>query len=46
VEADIKTQWKIPDSWKLNAQMPFGKPIQQPEEKQFNISKEHIRVYQ
>ncbi len=46
VEADIKQEWKIPESWKLIAQMPFGKPIQQPDAKQFNILKEHIRVYQ
>ena len=35
VEADIKKEWSIPENWKLIAQMPFGKPTAQPEEKEF-----------
>ncbi len=45
VDADVKKEWNIPESWKFIAQMPFGKPLFQPDEKQFNIAEEHIKVY-
>jgi len=45
IEADVKKEWNIPDNWKLIAQMPFGKPTAQPDEKQFQISNEHIKVF-
>lgn len=45
VEADIKKEWGIPDNWKLIAQMPFGKPVSQPDEKEFRISEEDIKIF-
>ncbi|RDY30669.1 nitroreductase family protein [Lachnotalea glycerini] len=45
IEAEIKKEWNIPKDWKMIAQMPFGKPNVQPDEKQFNIQEEHIKVY-
>lgn len=33
IDAQVKTQWDIPDSWNLIAEMPFGKPTQAPGEK-------------
>ncbi|KAB0669061.1 nitroreductase [Oryzomonas sagensis] len=32
----VKEVWEIPGTWKLIAQMPFGKPVAQPAEKEFN----------
>ena len=29
----VKAEWNIPESWKLIAQMPFGKPVAEPGEK-------------
>lgn len=45
IESDIKKEWSIPDNWKLIAQMPFGKPVVQPDEKEFRISKEDIKIF-
>jgi predicted oxidoreductase (fatty acid repression mutant protein) len=35
IEAEVKKQWNLPDSWELIAQMPFGKPTAEPKEKEF-----------
>jgi len=45
IEADVKKEWNIPGNWKFIAQMPFGKQTAQPDEKQFQISSEHIKVF-
>lgn len=45
IEADAKKEWNIPDEWKLIAQMPFGKPVIEPENKQFNMLEEHVKVF-
>jgi predicted oxidoreductase (fatty acid repression mutant protein) len=36
IESDVKEKWNIPESWKLIAQMPFGKPTFEPGEKEIN----------
>ena len=45
IENDIKKEWSIPDNWKLIAQMPFGKPTAEPDEKQFQPLEDRIRVF-
>jgi uncharacterized protein len=45
IEADVKKEWSIPDNWKLIAQMPFGKPTAEPEEKQYKPVEERIKVF-
>jgi uncharacterized protein len=45
IEADVKKEWAIPSNWKLIAQMPFGKPTAQPDEKQFQPLEERIKVF-
>lgn len=45
VEDDVKNHWHIPSNWKLIAQMPFGKPIAEPSEKQFSPLEERIKVF-
>jgi predicted oxidoreductase (fatty acid repression mutant protein) len=45
IEADVKKEWNIPNNWKLIAQMPFGKPIAQPNEKQFQPLETRIKVF-
>ena len=45
IEAEIKKEWSIPSNWKLIAQMPFGKPTAQPDEKQFQPLGDRIKVY-
>ena len=45
IEAEVKKEWSIPSKWKLIAQMPFGKPIAEPDEKQFQPLEERIKVF-
>lgn len=45
IEKDVKKQWNIPENWKMAAQMPFGKPIANPGEKEFVPLKERIKIY-
>ena len=45
IEVQVKKEWSIPESWKLIAQMPFGKPISQPDEKQFQPLEQRIKVF-
>jgi predicted oxidoreductase (fatty acid repression mutant protein) len=44
-KADVKKEWNIPDSWKLIAQMPFGKPTAAPDEKQFLPIEDRVKVF-
>jgi predicted oxidoreductase (fatty acid repression mutant protein) len=45
IGADVRREWKVPANWKLIAQMPFGKPVAQPDAKQFKPLEERIRIY-
>jgi len=45
IEADVKKEWDIPSNWKLIAQMPFGKPTAQPDEKQFQAIENRVKVF-
>ncbi len=45
IEADVKKEWSIPDNWKLIAQMPFGKPTEIPDEKQFQPLENSVKVF-
>lgn len=45
IDDAVKTAWNIPISWKLMAQMPFGKPIAQPGPKTFQPLTERVKVF-
>jgi predicted oxidoreductase (fatty acid repression mutant protein) len=45
IDNAVKAQWKLPDNWQLIAQMPFGVPVEEPNEKVFLPLEERIRVY-
>lgn len=45
IDEKVKAEWKLPESWKLTAQMPFGKPTASAGEKKFNPIQERIRVF-
>ncbi|OOM70317.1 nitroreductase family protein [Clostridium puniceum] len=45
IEEDVKKEWNIPSNWKMIAQMPFGKPTAEPDEKQFNPLEDRIKVF-
>lgn len=44
IDDEVKKEWGIPESWKLIAQMPFGKPAAPAGEKQFQPIEERVRI--
>ncbi|MGO3167868.1 nitroreductase family protein [Senegalia sp. (in: firmicutes)] len=44
IEEDIKKEWNINESWKLIAQMPFGKKEEEAGEKEFESLDKRIRI--
>ena len=45
IDDAVKAEWDIPDNWKLIAQMPFGKPLSQPDQKDYLPTEERIKIY-
>lgn len=45
IDDEVKNEWNIPQNWKLIAQMPFGKPTIQPDEKYFQPLEERIKIF-
>lgn len=45
IDEAVKQEWKIPEKWRLIAQMPFGKPIAAPGEKEFLPLEERVQVF-
>jgi predicted oxidoreductase (fatty acid repression mutant protein) len=45
IEAEVKQEWHVVASWKLIAQMPFGKPTFEPDKKSFQPLKERVFIY-
>lgn len=45
IDDQVKTEWDIPASWKLIAQMPFGNPTAELAEKTFQPIEERVKFY-
>ena len=45
IDEDVQKEWNIPASWKLIAQMPFGKPTVEPGEKTFNPIGDRVKLF-
>jgi predicted oxidoreductase (fatty acid repression mutant protein) len=45
IDDDVRREWNVPESWTLLAQMPFGKPVADPGEKQFSPIEDRMKVY-
>ncbi|MNJ66145.1 hypothetical protein D3C77_621970 [compost metagenome] len=45
IDEKVQQEWNIPASWKLIAQMPFGKPVAEPGDKQFNPLDSRLKVF-
>lgn len=45
IDSDVRKEWDIPENWKLIGQMPFGKPTEEPKEKEFQPLEERIKVF-
>ncbi|AJS58426.1 nitroreductase family protein [Paenibacillus sp. IHBB 10380] len=46
IDDKVRSEWNIPEHWKLIAEMPFGKPTSEPGEKQFQPLEERVKVYE
>lgn len=45
IDDEVKAKWNVPNSWKLLAQMPFGKPTAPAGEKTFNPIEERFKAF-
>jgi len=45
IDEEVQQTWNVPSSWKLIAQMPFGKPTFEPGEKQFQPLEDRVKFY-
>ncbi|MDR1923394.1 MAG: nitroreductase family protein [Planctomycetaceae bacterium] len=45
IDNEVAYTWDVPNSWKLIAQMPFGTPTKEPEEKVFRSLDSRIRIF-
>lgn len=46
IDERVKEQWNVPEHYKLIAQMPFGKPINEPKEKDFQPIEDRFKVFE
>ena len=45
IDGFVAKQWNIPESWKLQSQLVFGKPSAAPGEKQFSPVEDRVKVF-
>ena len=45
IDEAVKQEWNIPESYKLISQMPFGKPLNPPDEKTFLPIEDRFKKY-
>lgn len=45
IDEAVKKEWNLPDSWKLTAQMPFGKAAAAPGEKEHMPMEKRLQVF-
>ena len=45
IDDAVKTEWKLPQSWKLIAEMPFGEPTGTPGQKEFLPLDQRLTVF-
>lgn len=45
IDKAVHKAWNIPENWKLIAEMPFGTPTDEPEEKEIKPLKDRLKVY-
>ncbi|MDN6730800.1 MAG: nitroreductase family protein, partial [Atopostipes suicloacalis] len=45
IDGQVKKEFGFPANWKMRAQMPFGKPLDEAAEKEFEPLEERVKVY-
>lgn len=46
IDDQVAAQWNLPKEWKLLGQMPFGKPLAVPPEKEFSPLDSRVKVFE
>ncbi|MFS0728041.1 nitroreductase family protein [Paenibacillus sp. 1P07SE] len=46
IDEQVAAEWDLPETWKLIAQMPFGKPTAEPGEKSFQSVESRFKVFE
>jgi uncharacterized protein len=46
IDSAVQKEWNIPEDWKLVAEMPFGKPLAEPGEKEFSDIDARVKIFQ
>ncbi len=46
VDEAVRKKWSVPAKWRMVAQMPFGKPIELPGEKEFKSLDERVWIFE
>jgi predicted oxidoreductase (fatty acid repression mutant protein) len=45
IDDEVRATWNLPEHWKMIAQMPFGIPLAEPGEKQYEDVSARIKVF-
>lgn len=45
IDEEVRRTWNLPNSWMLIAEMPFGTPTAEPDEKEFQDLSERIKIF-
>lgn len=45
IDEQVRKTWNVPANWKLIAEMPFGKPLGEPDPKTFLPIEDRLRIY-
>lgn len=45
IDREVIATWKLPDHWKLIAQMPFGMPLEMPGKKEYKPLEDRVRIF-
>lgn len=45
IDEEVRRTWKLPESWMLIAEMPFGMPTAEPGAKEFQELSERIKIF-
>lgn len=45
IDEEVRRTWNLPESWHLIAEMPFGTPVAEPGEKEFQSLESRVKIF-
>lgn len=45
IDKQVITEWKLPETWELISQMPFGVPLESPQKKEYKPLDDRVKVF-